>query len=94
MWKSPVQPGSEYEETLTKERPSASAGVENAASEQDVSPSPNGSYAALRGQRPGLLKRAQLLFALSLVLVDVGSTWLAFYFAHELTELNLTPRLM
>lgn len=94
MWKSPVQPGSEYEETLTKERPSASAGVENAASEQGVSPSPNGSYAALRGQRPGLLKRAQLLFALSLVLVDVGSTWLAFYFAHELTELNLTPRLM
>ena len=95
MWKSPVQPSSDFEETLTTSRPSATAAEENAvAAEQSVSSSPNGSYSALRAQRPGLLKRAQLLFAVTLVLVDVGSTWLAFYLAHRLTGMNLTPRLM
>ena len=62
--------------------------------EQGEPVSSNGRHSALRAQRPGLLKRAQLLFALSLALVDAGSTWLAFYLAHRLTELNLTPRLM
>ena len=95
MWKSPVQPTSDFEETLTTSRPSATAAEENvAAAEQSVSSSPNGSYSAMRAQRPGLLKRAQLLFAVTLVLVDVGSTWLAFYLAHRLTGMNLTPRLM
>ena len=80
---------------MTTSRPSAAAAGENpVAAEQGLSSSPNGSYSALRAQRPGLLKRAQLLFAFSLVLVDVGSTWLAFYLAHWLTEMNLTPRLM
>ena len=51
-------------------------------------------YSSRRAQRPSLLKRAQLLFALSLAFVDVGSTWLAFFLAHRLTELNLTPQLM
>ena len=80
---------------MTTSRPSATAtGESPPTAEENISSSPNGSYSALRGKRPGLLKRAQLLFALTLVLVDVGSTWLAFYLAHRLTEMNLTPRLM
>jgi len=62
MWKSPVQPGSEYEETLTQARPSASAGVATAAAEQGAPTSPNGSYAALRGQRPGRLNLGKQSF--------------------------------
>ncbi len=70
------------------------AATDEAAAEQSISSSPNGRYSALRAQRPGVPKRAQLLFALSLVVVDLGSTWLAFFLAHRLTEMNLTPRLM
>jgi len=88
MWKSPVQPTSELEEPPTESRPSATA------AEESIYSSPNGRYSALRAQRPGVPKRAQLLFALSLVVVDLGCTWLAFFLAHRLTEMNLTPMLM
>lgn len=76
-------------------RPSATSAAEDSPEmEQDVISSPNGKYSALRAQRPGVPKRAQLLFAISLIVVDLGSTWLAFFLAHLLTEMNLTPRLM
>ena len=98
MWKSPAQPTSELEEPETGSRPSAAAedaaAEDAAATEESPSSSPNGRYSAPRGQRPGVPKRAQLLFALTLVIVDMGSTWLAFFLAHRLTEMNLTPRLM
>ena len=95
MWKSPAQQTSDLEESLTESRPSATEAAEDAAAtEQGISSSPNGRYSAPRAQRPGVPKRAQLLFALSLVVVDMGSTWLAFFLAHRLTEMNLTPRLM
>ena len=98
MWKSPAQPTSDLEEPATGSRPSTAAAdaaaTDEAAAEQGISSSPNGRYSALRAQRPGVPKRAQLLFALSLVIVDLGSTWLAFFLAHRLTEMNLTPRLM
>ncbi len=98
MWKSSVQPSSDVEEHLTKLRPTATDTWDGPAPdrsrEQGLSSSSNGTYSSRRAQRPSLLKRAQLLFVLSLALVDVGSTWLAFYLAHRLTDLNLTPRLM
>ncbi|MBW7882429.1 MAG: undecaprenyl-phosphate glucose phosphotransferase [Caldilineaceae bacterium] len=37
-----------------------------------------------RGTRPGMMKRAQLLFMLALVVTDVGSVWLAFWAGHSL----------
>ncbi len=95
MWKSPVHPTSDLEEPAQGSRPSATAAAQDSAvPEQDTFSSPNGRYSALRAQRPGVPKRAQLLFALSLIVVDLGCTWLAFFLAHQLTEMNLTPRLM
>lgn len=41
---------------------------------------------ARRTQRPMLMKRAQLLFVLTLILLDIGCTWLAFYWAHGLLK--------
>lgn len=95
MWKTPVQPTPDLEEPLPEPRPSATAAADDAdAADQGVYSSPNGRYSALRAQRPGVPKRAQLVFALSLAIVDLGCTWLAFFLAHRLTEMNLTPRLM
>jgi exopolysaccharide biosynthesis polyprenyl glycosylphosphotransferase len=39
-------------------------------------------YMARRGQRPGLMKRAQFAFMLALFVLDVGSIWLAFWAGH------------
>ncbi len=39
-------------------------------------------YSARRGQRPALMKRAQLAFMAALFLIDVASVWLAFWGAH------------
>ncbi|RME58493.1 MAG: hypothetical protein D6790_11880, partial [Caldilineae bacterium] len=41
-----------------------------------------------RAQRPGLLKRPQLLFMLALVGVDAGSAWLAFYLGYRVLQAN------
>ncbi len=40
------------------------------------------AYRTRRAQRPMLMKRAQWLFVLALLLLDFGCTWLAFYGAH------------
>ncbi len=49
----------------------------------DLRPS---AYRARRAQRPMLMKRAQWLFVLALLLLDIGCTWLAFYGAHWLIQ--------
>lgn len=41
-------------------------------------------YTTRRTSRPGVLKRAQFFFMLALVVVDLGSIWLAFWSAHRL----------
>ena len=46
-------------------------------------PKPN-EYAARRGQRPGLMKRAQFAFMLALFVLDIACIGLAFWAAHEL----------
>ncbi len=43
---------------------------------------------SVRRSRPGLLKRAQLLFMLALAAIDVGSVWLAYYVAHWWLDRN------
>lgn len=37
-----------------------------------------------RARQPVLMKRPQLLFMLALILIDIGSVWLAYYLAHAL----------
>jgi len=51
--------------------------------QQGLTTSPIDEYRVRRAQRPGLLKRPQLLFMLALMGVDVGSVWLGFWLAHE-----------
>ena len=43
-----------------------------------------GEYAARRGQRPGLMKRAQFIFMLVLFILDSACIGLAFWAAHEM----------
>lgn len=43
-----------------------------------------GEYAARRGQRPGLMKRAQFAFMLALFVLDIASIWAAFWGGHWL----------
>ncbi len=43
-----------------------------------------GEYAARRGQRPGLMKRAQFAFMLMLFVLDIACVGLAFWAAHEM----------
>ena len=62
--------------------------LQNRPMQQMVSSSSSETYPTRRGQRPSLLKRAQLLFVVSLALIDAGTTWLAFYLAHRIMELN------
>ncbi len=49
---------------------------------------------ARRTHRPVLMKRAQLLFVLALVLLDIGCTWLAFYLSHDLLKKSDPTRLV
>ena len=51
---------------------------------------PYEEYSARRTQRPVLMKRAQFLFVVALVLIDIGCTWLAFYLAHGLLKRDPT----
>ncbi len=46
------------------------------------------TFQVRRTQRPGILKRPQLLFMLALVAIDLGSVWLAFYAAYALLRLD------
>ncbi|MFN2200931.1 MAG: undecaprenyl-phosphate glucose phosphotransferase [Caldilineaceae bacterium] len=41
-------------------------------------------YSVRRTHRPALMKRAQLVFVVSLVLLDIGCTWLSFYASYEI----------
>jgi len=50
--------------------------------QQGLTSSPIEEYRMPRAQRPGLLKRPQLLFMLALMGVDIGSVWLGFWLAH------------
>jgi len=45
-------------------------------------------YVTRRSSRPGVLKRAQVIFMLALVVVDLGSIWLAFWSAYALLRRN------
>jgi exopolysaccharide biosynthesis polyprenyl glycosylphosphotransferase len=56
--------------------------------QQGLTTSPYQEYPARRAQRPGLLKRPQILFILALVSVDLLSTWLAFYLGHWLLRVD------
>ncbi|CAN5851939.1 undecaprenyl-phosphate glucose phosphotransferase [soil metagenome] len=47
-------------------------------------------YSARRVQRPVLMKRAQFLFVVALVVIDIGCTWLAFYLAHGVLKRDPT----
>lgn len=51
--------------------------------QQGLTTSPIDEYRVRRAQRPGLLKRPQLLFMLALMGVDVSSVWLGFWLAYE-----------
>ncbi len=55
---------------------------------QGLPASPYENLHVRRGQRPGILKRPQLLFMIALVVIDAGSVWLAFYLAHSLLAAN------
>ena len=41
-------------------------------------------YGSRRRQRPGLMKRGQMVFVIVLVALDIGCTWLAYFGAHLL----------
>jgi exopolysaccharide biosynthesis polyprenyl glycosylphosphotransferase len=56
--------------------------------QQGLTTSPYQEYQVRRAQRPGILKRPQLLFMLALAGVDLGSTWLAYYVSHFLLNQN------
>ncbi|MCX6044194.1 MAG: undecaprenyl-phosphate glucose phosphotransferase [Chloroflexi bacterium] len=51
---------------------------------------PQEEYSARRVQRPVLMKRAQFLFVVALVLIDLSCTWVAFYLAHGLLKRDPT----
>ncbi|MEZ4729470.1 MAG: undecaprenyl-phosphate glucose phosphotransferase [Caldilineaceae bacterium] len=46
-------------------------------------------YASSRVRRPILMKRAQFLFVIALVLLDIASVWLAYYLAYGLVRQRL-----
>jgi exopolysaccharide biosynthesis polyprenyl glycosylphosphotransferase len=52
--------------------------------QQGLTTSPYQEYPARRAQRPGLLKRPQMLFMLALAAVDLVSVWIAFALGHWL----------
>ncbi len=54
--------------------------------QQGLTTNPYQDYPARRAQRPGLLKRPQILFLLALVGVDLLSTWFAFYLGYWLLQ--------
>lgn len=56
--------------------------------QQGFTTSPYEERQARREQRPGLLKRPQLLFIIALVTIDVASVWLSYFFSHQLLERN------
>ena len=56
--------------------------------QQGLTTSPYQDYPARRAQRPGLLKRPQILFLLALSGVDLLGTWLSFYLGHWLLQRN------
>jgi exopolysaccharide biosynthesis polyprenyl glycosylphosphotransferase len=41
-----------------------------------------------RRHRPGLMKRAQIVFVITLVLIDIGCTWLSYFGAYWLMDRN------
>ena len=43
-------------------------------------------YVSRRNSRPGVMKRAQFFFMLALVVIDLGSVWLAFWSAHTFLQ--------
>jgi FlaA1/EpsC-like NDP-sugar epimerase len=45
-------------------------------------------YRIRRGHRPVLMKRAQFLFVLALLALDVVATWMSFYAAHAILDNN------
>lgn len=45
-------------------------------------------YWAGRANRPMLMKRPQFYFMVALVVLDLASTWLAYYVAHQILALN------
>ena len=51
--------------------------------QQGLTTSPIEEYRVRRAQRPGLLKRPQLLFMLALMTVDIASVWIGFWFAYQ-----------
>jgi exopolysaccharide biosynthesis polyprenyl glycosylphosphotransferase len=56
--------------------------------QQGLTTSPYQDYQVRRAQRPGILKRPQLLFMLALGAVDLGIIWLAYYVGHFLLSRN------
>lgn len=51
--------------------------------QQGLTTSPIEEYRVRRAQRPGLMKRPQILFMLALVGVDIGAVWLGFFLAYQ-----------
>ncbi len=45
-------------------------------------------YRARRGSRPMFMKRAQIVFITTLVLLDFGITWFSFYLSHLILDRN------
>lgn len=56
--------------------------------QRDLTTSPIEEFRVRRAQRPGLLKRPQLLFMLALMGVDIGSVWIGFWLAHRFISRN------
>ena len=56
--------------------------------QQGLTTSPIEEYRVRRAQRPGLLKRPQLLFMVALIGVDTGSVWLGFWLAYVFIRNN------
>ncbi|NJN80958.1 MAG: sugar transferase [Caldilineaceae bacterium] len=56
--------------------------------QQSLSEVPYDDYPQRRAHRPVLMKRAQLLFVLALAALDLGCTWLSFYFSYRLLVRN------
>ena len=54
--------------------------------QQGLTTTPIEEFRARRAQRPGLLKRPQLLFVLALMAVDIASVWLGFLFAYQVIQ--------
>jgi exopolysaccharide biosynthesis polyprenyl glycosylphosphotransferase len=45
-------------------------------------------YRVRRSNRPVLMKRAQFLFVLALLALDLGATWLSFFISHSILDSN------